>query len=90
MTAAGGAGAAPSASAGTIKPATQYGAYIENQGVAGMTTAVGIGIIIPTGATNNYAMEFNTADATAAGTYYRRVPVLVTGVGLRYLHLFNA
>ena len=36
-------------------------------GKAGVTNATGLSITKPTGATNNYYMSFDTADATAAG-----------------------
>lgn len=61
----------------------------QGQGAAGVTTAIGISITKPTNATNNAYFSFNTADATAAGTYAGRLAVLVAG-NLRYFHYYNA
>lgn len=74
---------------GSLKPTTQYGIQILNQGVSGMTNAIGIEVAAQSGATNNYDMSFGTVDTTAAGTYYGRIPVLYNGLK-KYVHVFNA
>lgn len=78
-----------SASYGTLKPGTAYGIYLDNMGSASITTAIAIQIIKPTGATNNFYFGFDTADATAAGAYFGRLPVNYAGA-LKYLHVFSA
>lgn len=43
---------------GTIKPTNADGIRVENMGSAGITTAVGLKVVTPTGATNNYSAIF--------------------------------
>ena len=74
---------------GSIKPTTSIGFDIANVGSTGITTAIGLNIDKPTSATNNFYMSFDTADATAAGTYFGRIPVRYAGA-LKYIHIFNA
>lgn len=74
---------------GTTKPTSQWGMQVQNQGVAGITTAIGLQIDATSGATNNYDMAFGRVDTTAAGAYYGRVPVLYNGL-LKYIHVFSA
>ena len=75
---------------GSVIPSgTITGLVIDDMGAAGVTTAIGITITKPTNATNNVYFSFNTADATAAGTYAGRLAVLVAG-NLRYFHYYNA
>jgi len=74
---------------GALKPQSQYGILIQNQGAAGMTSAYGIRLDATSGATNNFDMSFGTVDTTAAGAYYGRVPVLYNGL-LKYIHVFSA
>ena len=75
---------------GSVIPSgTITGLTIDDMGAAGVTTAIGITITKPTNATNNAYFSFNTADATAAGTYAGRLAVLVAG-NLRYFHYYNA
>jgi hypothetical protein len=74
---------------GTQVPTTIIGMAIDNMGAAGVTNATGLSITKPTGATNNYYMSFDTADATAAGAYFGRIPVSYAGA-LKYIHIFSA
>lgn len=74
---------------GALKPGTQVGVQVENQGATGITTAIGVRIVKPTNATNNFYFGFDVADATAAGTYHGRIPVLYNNL-LKYIHIFNA
>lgn len=74
---------------GALKPANHYGLYVADQGAASIAKAVGIAIAKPTNATANYYMEFDVADATAAGAYHGRIPVLYNGL-LKYIHIFSA
>jgi hypothetical protein len=74
---------------GTQVPTTIIGMAIDNMGAAGVTNATGLAITKPTGATNNYYFSFDTADATAAGAYFGRLPILYNGA-LKYLHVFSA
>lgn len=74
---------------GTQVPTTIVGMAIDNMGAAGVTNATGLAITKPTGATNNYYFSFDTADATAAGAYFGRIPVSYAGA-LKYLHIFSA
>lgn len=75
--------------AGSLKPTTQYGLYVQNQGAAGITNGIGIHIEAMSGGTNSYDMSFGRVDTTAAGAYYGRVPVLYNGL-LKYIHVFSA
>lgn len=75
--------------AGSLKPTTQYGLYVQNMGAAGETNGIGIRIDAQSGATNNYVFEFGNVDTTAAGAYYGRLPVLYNGL-LKYIHVFSA
>ncbi len=70
-------------------PTNVFGMTIDNMGAAGVTNATGLSITKPTGATNNYYMSFDTADATAAGAYFGRIPVSYAGA-LKYIHIFSA
>lgn len=70
-------------------PTNVIGMTIDNMGAAGVTNATGLSITKPTGATNNYYMSFDTADATAAGAYFGRIPVSYAGA-LKYIHIFSA
>lgn len=74
---------------GALKPGTQVGLQVENQGATGITTAIGVRIVKPTNATNNFYFGFDVADATAAGTYHGRIPVIYNNL-LKYIHIFNA
>lgn len=74
---------------GSLKPGAQYGIFIGNQGAAGITTAAALGLTKPTGATTNAYLSFDVADATAAGSYFGRIPVLYAGA-VKYIHIFNA
>jgi len=74
---------------GALKPTNQYGLNVANQGVAGMTNAIGVHIDAQSGATSNFDMSFGRVDTTAAGAYYGRVPVLYNGL-TKYLHVFSA
>lgn len=74
---------------GTQVPTAIVGMSVDNMGAAGVTNAIGISITKPTGATNNYYFSFDTADATAAGAYFGRLPILYNGA-LKYLHVFSA
>ncbi|MGH8523565.1 MAG: hypothetical protein ACREXY_04920 [Gammaproteobacteria bacterium] len=69
---------------GALKPATHYGVYVANQGAASIVSAVGIAIVKPTNATNNYYMELNTADATPVASLTGRIPILIGGT-LQYI-----
>jgi hypothetical protein len=75
--------------AGSLKPTTQYGIYVQNQGAAGMTNGIGVHIDAMSGGTNSFDMSFGRVDTTAAGAYYGRVPVLYNGL-LKYIHVFSA
>jgi hypothetical protein len=55
-----------------------------------ITQAVTLRVGAPTIATNNYHFAFNGVSTAAGGTYYGRIPVLVEGVGTKYIHLSNA
>jgi len=72
---------------GALKPGTQRGVRIANQGAAGMTTAVGLRIDAQSGASNNYVFDL-PADATdptgGGGAATGRVPCLIGGV-TRYI-----
>jgi len=74
---------------GSLKPTTQYGIYVQNQGAAGMTNGIGVHIDAMSGGTNSFDMSFGRVDTTAAGAYYGRVPVLYNGL-LKYIHVFSA
>jgi len=74
---------------GSIKPTTQVGVNINNQGAAGVTNSTGIYILAQSGSTNNYTFGFGASDTTAAGAYYGRIPVLYNGL-LKYIHVFSA
>jgi len=75
--------------AGSLKPTSQYGLYIQNQGAAGITNGIGVHIEAMSGGTNSFDMSFGRVDTTAAGAYYGRVPVLYNGL-LKYIHVFSA
>jgi hypothetical protein len=49
--------AAPTAS-GTLKPATNYGVYVANQGLSGITTSYGLYVGSQSGSTTNWAAYF--------------------------------
>lgn len=76
------------AATGTLKPGKQVGLNIENQGSASITNAVAVRLNLPTGATNNYYLEFVNADATdptgGGGAATGRIACLIGGV-LRYI-----
>jgi hypothetical protein len=74
---------------GSLKPTTNYGLAVVNQGVAGVTNTVGLQVNAQTGSTNNWDMGFGTVDNTAAGAYYGRIPVLYNGL-TKYIHVFSA
>lgn len=74
---------------GALKPGTQYGLFVENQGAASITNAIGVHVAAQSGATNNYDMSFGRVDTTAAGAYYGRIPVLYNGL-TKYIHVFSA
>ena len=74
---------------GALTPVSIHGIEIKNQGAAGMTNAIGMTIRKPTGATNLFYFQFDVADATAAGAYHGRIPILYNGV-LKYVHIFDA
>lgn len=76
-------------SLGTQIPTSTIGVSVDNMGAASVTTAIGISITKPTGATNNFYFSFDVADATAAGAYFGRLPILYAGA-LKYLHVFSA
>ncbi len=78
-----------STSYGTVKPATAIGFRIGNVGSASITDAIGLSILKPTAATNNYYFQFDTADATAAGAYFGRIAVQYN-TALKYIHIFSA
>ena len=73
----------------TTKPTNSFGINIEDMGSTGITTAIGLQIKKPTAATNNFYISFDAADATAAGTYFGRLPIRYAGA-LKFLHVFNA
>jgi len=72
---------------GALKPASQYGLVIKNQGASGMTNAIGLSIDGQSGATNNYVFSL-PADATdptgGGGAATGRIPCLIGGA-LRYI-----
>lgn len=74
--------------AATLKPGTQIGLYVSNQGSSGITNSYGVFIEKPTASSNNYYMGFNTADATdptgGGGAATGRLAIIVGGVA-RYL-----
>lgn len=74
---------------GALKPATSIGVNIQQQGAAGITTAIGLFIAAQANATSNFDMGFDRVDTTAAGAYYGRIPVYYNG-GLKYIHVFSA
>lgn len=49
---------------GTLKPATNYGMFFQNQGLAGVTTSYGIWMDAQSGSTTNYALYYNSASPT--------------------------
>lgn len=73
---------------GTLKPTTQYGLQVQNQGSASIGTAIGVEVAAQSAATNNYDMSFGTVDTAAAGAYYGKIPVLYNGLK-KYLHVFS-
>lgn len=77
----------PATGASASLPTTQKGIQVDNQGVSGMTTALGVHVAAQSGATNNYDMSFGTVDATALGAYIGRIPVLYNGVK-RYMPVY--
>ena len=66
----------------TLKPTNAYGVAIPNIGSAGITTARGLSIAVPTGSTNNYGLEFTgaTADVNATIGSNVSIPCIVDGV----------
>lgn len=53
---------------GALKPITQYGVHVKNQGLAGITTAYGLYVDPQSGATNNYAGIFESGNVGIATT----------------------
>lgn len=73
---------------GTLKPTNSYGIKVGNQGATGITTSIALSLALPTNSTNNYYMEFGTADNTdptgGGGAAVGRIPVIIGGT-LRYV-----
>ncbi len=76
---------------GALKPGGQYGLDVNNQGAAGITSAIGIRVQAQSGATNNYVFDL-PADATAVpngglatpANHSGRIPCTIGGT-LRYI-----
>lgn len=75
--------------AGSLKPTSINGIFVDDVGSSGVTTAIGINMTKPTASTANYYFGFNTPDATVAGAYFGRIPVLYNGVA-KFIHIFSA
>jgi len=72
---------------GTLKPTTQHGLEVRNQGAASITDAVGIRIDAQSGATNNYVFELptdNTDPTGGGGAATGRIKCLIGGA-TRYI-----
>jgi hypothetical protein len=83
---------APPIGFGTLRPTTQYGLFISDQGLTGITNAVAARFELPTNATNVFYIEFPTADNTdptsGGGAATGRIKCLIGG-NTRYIPYYT-
>ena len=83
---------APPLGFGTLRPITQYGLFISDQGLTGITNAVAARFELPTNATNVFYIEFPTADNTdptsGGGAATGRIKCLIGG-NTRYIPYYT-